>query len=354
MKPPAPWLVQYRRRETSAEAQLLPYLVGVPWTAALTALVVNFVSPHIVQTYALYPLLFGAVLLGLPHGALDHLLPARLNLAWGRKPLAMSGYLVVYTGLAGTFLAFWFLTPQLMFVCFLLLTVAHWGHGDLRFMELFWDRSSRTPWETGATALVRGALPIAVPVLVFPDTAESLYHHAAVGLGAASSSVELASPRLTGFLLGLLVPALAAYLISAVRAAPNRVVLAMDLLELGLLIGLFTFVPAYFAVGVYFICWHSFRHLARLLILDPGDARRVAAGNWSRPLRRLTLDTLPITVVALALLGGLYLFSVARVVTLEGFIALYLVLISALTLPHAVVVALMDVWKPGKQQKAAP
>lgn len=193
---------------------------------------------------------------------------------------------------------------------------------------------------------MRGALPIAVPVIAFPATAESLYHHAAVGLGVVPTTVELASPWLRGPLLGLLAVALVAYVLSAVRAAPSRTVLVMDLFELGLLIGLFTFVPAYFAVGVYFIFWHSLRHLAHLLILNPEDARSVAQGDWSRPLRRLTLDALPLTAVALVTLGGFYLFAAARVVTLEGFVALYLVLVSALTLPHAVVVALMDVWKP--------
>lgn len=328
-----------------AEARLVPYLVTVPWAAALTALIATFVSPNVVQTYALYPLLLGTVVLGLPHGALDHLVPARLSLSWGHKPLAVGGYLALYVALAGAFFALWLSAPRAAFGCFLLLTVAHWGHGDLRFTERFWGLNP-TPWGAWTKALVRGALPIAVPVLAFPKTAESLYHHAAVGLGVMPTSVELASPWLRGLLLGLLAVALVVYVTSAVRAAPSRVVVAMDLLELGLLISLFAFVPAYFAVGVYFIFWHSFRHLARLLVLDLDDARSVAEGNWGRPLRRLTLDVLPITAVALVTLGGLYLFGAARVATLEGFVALYLVLISALTLPHAVVVALMDVWKP--------
>lgn len=334
-----------------AEARLVPYVVAVPWAAALAALVATFISPHVVQTYALYPLVLGTVVLGLPHGALDHLLPARLNLSWGRKPLAVGGYLALYVALAGAFFVLWLLAPRAAFSCFLLLTVAHWGHGDLRFAERFWGLNP-TPWGAWTTALVRGALPIAVPVIAFPATAESLYHHAAVGLGVVPTTVELASPWLRGPLLGLLAYALVAYVLSAVRAAPSRTVLVMDLFELGLLIGLFTFVPAYFAVGVYFIFWHSLRHLARLLILDPEDARSVAQGDWSRPLRRLTLDALPLTAVALVALGGFYLFGAARVVTLEGFVALYLVLISALTLPHAVVVVLIDLWKPTGQPHA--
>lgn len=132
-----------------AEARLVPYLVAVPWAAALAALVATFVSPNVVQTYALYPLLLGTVVLGLPHGALDHLLPARLNLSWRHKPLAVGGYLALYVALAAAFFALWLSAPRVAFSCFLLLTVAHWGHGDLRFTGRFWGRLDQRLREPG-------------------------------------------------------------------------------------------------------------------------------------------------------------------------------------------------------------
>lgn len=341
-------------RVPPAAARLAPYLVAAPWAAVLAALAAAFVSPAAVQTYALAPLLLGTVFLGLPHGALDHLVPARLGLPWGRRPLLLGGYLAVYLTLTGLFLGLWLLAPRVAFSGFLLLTVAHWGHGEVRFATLFWGRPGRTRLESWASALFRGALPITLPVLAFPETAQSLYHHAALGLGVTPTTLELTSPYVTAPLWGLLALGLGVYLVSAVRAAPNRAVLTMDVLELGLLTGLFTLVPAYFAVGVYFLFWHSLRHLAHLLILDPRDARLVAAGRPGRPLRRLTRDALPITAAAVAMLGGLYLFAAARVTSLEGFVALYLVLISALTLPHALVVALMDRWQPGGATSLLP
>jgi hypothetical protein len=57
---------------------------------------------------------------------------------------------------------------------------------------------------------------------------------------------------------------------------------------------------------------------------------------------RLTRDLTPITLAAIVLLLALYLATRENVVTTEGFVALYLVWISALTMPHLVVVALMD------------
>lgn len=320
--------------------------MGIPLAAAAAALCVQVVVPRFAETYALYPLLLGTVFLGLPHGALDHLVPARLALPWGRKPLFLALYLLAYVTLAGAFLALWLLAPKTAFTGFLLVTVVHWGHGDLRFMELFWGRVDPTRWGTWATGLTRGALPIAVPVLAFPETAERLYQHAALGLGVGPASIDLAAPWLVGPLIALLGTALVAYVSSALRAAPNSQLLLTDAAEIAVLIGLFAFVPAYLAIGVYFLFWHALRHLARLLLLEPEDARSVAEGRMRAPLRRLMRDSVPMTALALALLGGLYLVGAPRIVTLEGFVALYLVLISALTVPHAVVVALLDVWRP--------
>lgn len=64
-----------------AAARLTPHLLGGAWAAVLAVLALYLLSPDAARSYALYPLLFGMVVLGLPHGALDHLVPARLGLA---------------------------------------------------------------------------------------------------------------------------------------------------------------------------------------------------------------------------------------------------------------------------------
>lgn len=323
-----------------ARARLVGPSLLIPWLVIAAVLGVQLLAPRLAEAYALVPLLLGVVFLGLPHGAFDHLLPARLGLAWGRRPLPLGLYLLAYVALAALYFGLWLRVPGLAFVGFLLLTVGHWGQGDGRFLELFLGRLRPTRWGALTTRLVRGALPVALPVLAFTETAESLYRHAALGLGVTRQLTLTPVWPLT-LLLGL---ALAAYSVNAVRAAPDIFVLAVDVFELLLLTAFFTLVPAYLAVGVYFAFWHSLRHLACLLVLDVDAAEHLAAGRFMKPVRRLTLDLLPLTLAALALLGGLYLVSAARVVTLEGFVALYLVFVSALTLPHAVAVAV--IWRP--------
>lgn len=86
-----------------AAARLTPHLLGGAWAAVLAVLALYLLSPDAARSYALYPLLFGIVVLGLPHGALDHLVPARLGLAWARRPLPLALYLLGYAALAALY-----------------------------------------------------------------------------------------------------------------------------------------------------------------------------------------------------------------------------------------------------------
>lgn len=316
------------------------------WVMVVLTVSLRLIVPARVEIYALYPLLMGMVLLGLPHGAFDHLLPSRLGLWWGRNPRWLGVYLTLYVVLAAGYFCLWLWRPELAFAGFLLVTIFHWGQGDQRFMERFLGRLRPTRWGAWVTLWVRGGLPIVLPVWAFPETAQSLFHFAALGLGLERTTLDIALPWSTASLLVGAGLVLTGYLVNAVQAAPDASVLAVDLLELVLLAVFFTLVPAYLAIGLYFACWHSLRHLARLLVLGPGGTERIAPGRLLGSVRQLTLALLPLTFVALALLGGLYAVSAARVTTLEGFVALYLVLISSLTLPHTVVVALIDGWEP--------
>lgn len=110
------------------------------------------------------------VLLGLPHGALDHLVPARLGLPWARTPFWAGLYLLAYVAFAALYLGLWLLVPQVAFTGFLLITVWHWGQGDQRFLEIFLGRLRPTRWGAWVTVLVRGGLPIVSPVVAMMDS----------------------------------------------------------------------------------------------------------------------------------------------------------------------------------------
>jgi Brp/Blh family beta-carotene 15,15'-monooxygenase len=118
-----------------------------------------------------------------------------------------------------------------------------------------------------------------------------------------------------------------------------------ELGETGLLLAVFAVVPAPLSIGIYFSLWHAWRHLGRLLELPVGreaSGREVSSGREAATARVLRLALLPITLVALGLLAALYFWAAPSVQNTETFAALYLALIAALTLPHALLVAVMD------------
>ncbi len=335
------------REAASAEARISPAVTVIGWIAAALALGAQLVAPAVVERYALAPLLLGIVLIGLPHGALDHLVPARIGLAWARRPLPYAGFLALYLAAVVAYGLVWWTAPTVAFVGFLALTVWHWGQGDQRFLELFHGRRRTGAAGSLGTILTRGALPILVPVLAFPAAADDLFRRASGALGLDPAGWSLGDPRVRIALAVLLLALLAGYLPTALRAARDRAGAWIDLGEVGLLVAFFALVPAYAAIGVYFLAWHSLRHLARLLLLRPNDAEAVRRGRLARPVGRLARDLLPITVAALAILAGLAAWARPNLSSVDDVVALYLVLISALTVPHAAVVASMDVRRRG-------
>ena len=312
-------------------------------SAALALLAWTALAPESAAGAAFVPLLVGMVFLGLPHGALDHLVPARMGAAWGRRPGTLALFLAGYVGLAGAFLWLWTAAPAVAFVGFLVATVVHWGQGDVDFLERFLGRRRAGPVGHVAAVVLRGALPVAVPVLVQTEVAQGLFATAAVATGAVGGGgLDLGAPAVA-WGLGVALLALACvYLAGLGHAWPGWSGRAADVGELLLLVALFAWVPAYLGIGTYFIAWHSLRHLARLMLLRAAEARAVVSGDLRGPVLRLARDLVPTTLLALAFLVALTAWSGPRGDGLEGFVALYLVWISALTMPHLALVAWMD------------
>ncbi len=309
---------------------------------AVAALAWFALAPATAERAAFVPLLLGLVLFGLPHGALDHLVPARMGASWGRRPLPMAFFLAGYVALALGYLALWSVAPGLAFVGFLLATVGHWGQGDVDFLERFLGRRRGGPFAHGAAIVLRGALPVAIPVLVQTEVAEGLLASAAAAFGAAAGGLDLGAPMVRGGLLVVVLGAGLAYALGLRRAWTTPAGRWLDVGEVALLVALFAWVPAYLAIGAYFLFWHSLRHLARLLLLRDVDARAVACGDLRGPVLRLARDLIPITGIALLFLAALGAWAGPRIDGVGGFVALYLAWISALTMPHLAVVAWMD------------
>jgi len=328
-------------------AVTVPFLLGVEVSLALQYV----------------PLVASAVLFGMPHGAVDHLVPRRLAPVSTRRSVA--AVVALYVALGGAYLLWWFLAPVSAAVFFVLLTWAHWGQGDVYLLGAVADGPLRYPRSVPhrlSTLLIRGAMPMAVPLVSGTDQYRQVVETFVTPFGGSVESIawvfEPATTAAVGAALAVLtlltlargavvrrdavtgdVPVLA-------RVGPVAVVadrgVRIDAAELVVLWVFFWTVPPVLAVGVYFCLWHALRHVARLVAADDPGARALGEGRYTAAFARFGRQAAPLTAVALALLGGLYVLVPTPPGVLGELVGLYLVLIAVLTLPHVVVVAWMD------------
>jgi Brp/Blh family beta-carotene 15,15'-monooxygenase len=284
----------------------------------------------------LAPWIFSLVLFGLPHGALDHEVLLRL---WWRPPpprWALGAILAGYVALSALVILGWFGAPTAVFAGFILLTWAHWGLADLWWS---WRRdptyfSSR--WHQGIFAAWRGALPMLVPLACDPK----MYRQTAAGVcnlflrqPADFRWLELDATR--GAALGIALALGGWDFALARRRSADR---GLNLAEGMALLMFFGLLPALVSVGFYFAFWHGLRHVRRLMAWEEL--------SWIGFARQAT----PATLGALVMLGALALVT-RHYEDGFGLVGVYLALIAALTVPHALVVTLLDVreglWRSG-------
>jgi Brp/Blh family beta-carotene 15,15'-monooxygenase len=306
------------------------------------------------------PLVVSALLLGLPHGAIDHLAVARVR-DESVTIRSLLGVGVLYGVLGGGYLVAWFVIPVAAFAFFIMLTWAHWGQGDVHaLVALEGVEHLRTTGQRLATATVRGGLPMLVPLLLgseqYQEVATLLIGR--FGVEAAVLGPLFQAETRVGLGVGFALLTIGTLIIGAHRA-PNGVADAgwkRDSGETLLLWIFFLVVPPILAVGVYFCLWHSVRHIARLVTLDTDGEQALRQGQVTSAFVGFARDAAPLTLLSLLFLGGFYLLIPVRPATLPETIGLYLILIAVLTLPHVAIVSLMDhveeVWSPDFSAKS--
>ncbi|WP_336336758.1 Brp/Blh family beta-carotene 15,15'-dioxygenase [Haloarcula brevis] len=317
----------------------------VPGWVASAAAVAPFLAGLPVPPPLQYgPLVVSVVLLGLPHGAVDHLAVARTR---GQRPgwRAIARVFALYGVVGGAYALVWFLAPAAAFVLFIAVTWFHWGQGDLYALLALADADHlrSRPQRVGAV-LVRGGLPMLVPLLAFPEW----YRRVAtdlVSLFAPDAAAAIAWAFRTDVRTGLAVAYGALVVVTLAVGFARADARRPWLLDAGETLGLlayFALVPPVLAIGVYFCLWHSLRHVVRLLLVDDDATAALANRDPAAALARFARDAAPLTAASLALLGGLYFLVPNPPASVPEWVALYLVFIAVVTLPHVVVVTVMD------------
>lgn len=256
------------------------------------------------------------LLLGVPHGAVDHLAPRMRGGSPTFRRLALLA--IVYLCLAvSTWLVLRWL-PAAGLAAFLILSVAHFGAGEATFHRLRGLQVSRL------VAPATGLSTVLIPLAAHP---QSVAPYLALLVPGWDGRLPVALS--TVVLVVALTVAAAAGLASARRHQPGVAT------EVWLLTTLALAAPPVVSIAVYFGAWHAVRHSA-VLVADEARATQSAASAAARLARSAVVPTLAALAVLALLWWGA---SGGRI---DRFIGQQVWVLAALTVPHAAVVWWLD------------
>jgi Brp/Blh family beta-carotene 15,15'-monooxygenase len=265
-----------------------------------------------------------ALALGIPHGAVDHLvaLPATSK---SKLALLIIGYVAIAI-LAVLVILHW---NKLGFQLVLAMSAFHFGFGDAAFVaeqDRLSGRQRMKPKTQNMFAISAGSIPVLIPLLN-ESTASALREINPVLITWASDI----APQLK-FLVAFFFVTTLVLLITEKRM---REVIDLSLLALLALIA-----PPLVAFAVYFGCWHAMRHTARLTLILPKALIAAEKNNPRGSFLAAVIPGLP------ALFGTVVIALLIAVLDTTNIDASYLwyllVVVWALTVPHMMVTTKID------------
>jgi len=266
-----------------------------------------------------------ALAIGIPHGAIDHLITIPRE---STKKFIV--FVVIYTLVAivaALAIAHWNLVG---FQLVVLMSALHFGFGDSAFAnegQTAAHRGGYPKLALASYAIPAGFLPVVLP-LTDKRTLDVLQELNPTLINWAGTFTQLLRNSTISF---------SVFSILLLVAVKNYS-LGIDLV---LLLALSFFAPPLVAFAVYFGFWHAIRHTARLVPKLPSAVQKVSSGK-------------PVASFFAAVTPGLYailgifvvaIFFVARGNTdiSRDFLWVILVIIWALTVPHMATTAKFDV-----------
>lgn len=305
---------QYRLLTKIRELSRTAVLAGLGITVILLQVLASQVGWQMVVALT-------ALIIGIPHGAVDHLI-AIPKLFSVKMAIFVANYLLA------TGFAVWFILkfPLLGFQLIVFFSALHFGVGDASFFMEICRRSRAVKFPRALYAVAAGFTPVLIP-LVNENTRTAL---------------EAVNPQLVNwagsFTHVALIGCVSLNLVTVVLLLIRKIYLpAFDLL---ILLALALLAPPLVAFALYFGLWHAMRHTARLS-LEFGPALR--QHELGKPWMSFWLSVragLPAVVIVLAFSAWLAFTNGSSA---SDHILWYLLVVTwALTVPHMALTARSD------------
>ena len=265
-----------------------------------------------------------ALAIGIPHGAVDHLvaLPAT------SKPKLVL-LIFIYVAIAVVAVLAILHWNKLGFQLVLAMSAFHFGFGDAAFIaeqDRLTGRRRLKPKTQNMFAVTSGAIPVLIPLLK-DSTTSALREINPLLIDWAS----VIAPQLK-FLVAFFFVTTLVLLVLEKRMR--------EVLDLIVLATLALIAPPLVAFAVYFGCWHAMRHTARLTLILPKAKSAAELNNPTGSFMSAVKPGLP------ALFGTVVVALLIAVLDSSNIDASYLwyllVVVWALTVPHMIVTLKID------------
>ena len=306
------------------ELRLFNWVRNFSTLAVLAAILLSLVFSNLLGSSSMgwqITLAAFALAIGIPHGALDHLVTLPRS-----KPLTMLLFILIYIAIAviSVFAILRFNTAG--FIVVVLMSATHFGIGDAAFLSEIDRRSeSKSKLPRTAYAVASGFIPVVIPLVN----------------DASNDALKKVNPAIMDwhgrFATQLLVAAIAVGITSLiVLIVKGR---RREAADIALLLTLSLVAPPLIAFAVYFGCWHAMRHTARLTLALDSSQRAYKENQLPKAFSRAVFPGVP------ALVGT---FGIAGILAANGqdfdndFFWMALVVVWALTVPHMLVTARLD------------
>lgn len=262
-----------------------------------------------------------ALAIGIPHGALDHLVTLPKA-----QPKKMAIFIAIYVAVAVVAVIGILQFETIGFILVLFMSAIHFGIGDGAFINEI-DKRAEPVKKLNRWLFIpaAGFTPVFIPLVN----------------SASTKALASVNPALINWHQGFDSEILVAVSAFAVVAIAVMVVTKryQEAVDLTLLLLLAHLAPPLIAFAVYFGCWHAMRHTARLTLSLPKSIENLDGGLNGKAFLAAVIPGLP------ALIGT---FVVAALLALSGqdftdeFFWMALVVVWALTVPHMAVTAKLD------------
>jgi Brp/Blh family beta-carotene 15,15'-monooxygenase len=274
-------------------------------------------TPEIHDAIAPYLVVASVFLIGIPHGAIDHIISAEL-FNTGRS---LRGHLIFYSSYLLIMLLvglLWVWAPIAGMILFLIISVYHFGQADMEDFLL----TGRNKY---AAYVVRGIFILGL--IIFSDTSVTL---PIIAEATNINLAETAFARESSILALFGIPALYllfSFSLTGIREIRRPLIFLSDFV---LLLFLFAICGPLTGFAVYFTVWHSAGHIHEM-------QRFFNQKNKQLTITAFYKLAMPFTLISV--FGLFILLLINNVAGMEGkLLTLMFILISVLTLPHMFIV----------------